>query len=85
MREVIVMSTEEFIEGEKKIRIKHQILLLTDLLYYNYVNNSNFDEDKVLNSLQDALVFSKEEKKQLLEKAKENISKMYKINIDSIK
>ena len=75
------MSENEFIEGERKIRKKYNLLLLVDLLYYYYQNSSNFDVNNVVNSLQDAIVYDKLEKEELIREAKEILKNKYNIKI----
>ena len=76
------MKDNNFIEGEIAIRKEHDLKLLKDLLYYYYKNSSNFNEEHILNALHDNVLYEDNEKKELLDKAKELIIKEYNIDFN---
>lgn len=75
------MSENEFIEGERKIRKKYNLLLLIDLLYYYYQNSTDLNVNSIVNSLQDAIVYDENEKKELVKEAKEIFRNKYNIEL----
>ena len=75
------MSENEFIAGERKIRKEHNLLLLIDLLYYYYQNSVSFDVNKVVNSLQDAIIYDEKEKEELINEAKEKLKNKYNVEL----
>ena len=75
------MSENEFIEGERKIRKKYNLLLLIDLLYYYYQNSMYLNVNSIVNSLQDAIVYDENEKKELVKEAKEIFRNKYNIEL----
>ena len=75
------MSENEFIEGERKIRKKYNLLLLIDLLYYYYQNSTDLNVNSIVNSLQDAIVYDENEKKELVKEAKEILKNKYNIEL----
>ena len=75
------MSENEFIEGERKIRKKYNLLLLIDLLYYYYQNSMDLNVNSIVNSLQDAIVYDENEKKELVKEAKEILRNKYNIEL----
>lgn len=75
------MSENEFIEGERKIRRKYNLLLLVDLLHYYYQNSSKCNVNNIVNSLQDAIVYDELEKEELVEEAKKILRNKYDIMI----
>ena len=75
------MSENEFIESERKIRRKYNLLLLVDLLRYYYQNSSKFNVNNIVNSLQDAIVYDELEKEELVEEAKKILRNKYDIKI----
>ena len=75
------MSENEFIEGERKIRKKYNLLLLIDLLYYYYQNSMDLNVNSIVNSLQDAIVYDENEKKELVKEAKEIFRNKYNIEL----
>ena len=77
------MDENEFIAGERKIRKKYDLLLLVELLNYYYQNNISFKVSNILNSLQDAIVYDKSEKEELIKEAKKILEDKYNIKIES--
>lgn len=75
------MSENEFIEGERKIRKRYNLLLLIDLLYYYYQNSTDLNVNSIVNSLQDAIVYDENEKKELVKEAKEIFRNKYNIEL----
>ena len=75
------MSENEFIEGERKIRKKYNLLLLIDLLYYYYQNSMDLNVNSIVNSLQDAIVYDENEKKEFVKEAKEILRNKYNIEL----
>lgn len=77
------MDENEFIAGERKIRKKYDLLLLVELLNYYYQNNISFKVSNIMNSLQDAIVYDKSEKEELIKEAKKILEAKYNIKIES--
>ena len=77
------MDENEFIAGERKIRKKYDLLLLVELLNYYYQNNISFKVSNIMNSLQDAIVYDKSEKEELIKEAKKILEDKYNIKIES--
>ena len=77
------MDENEFIAGERKIRKKYDLLLLVELLNYYYQYNTSFKVSNILNSLQDAIVYDKSEKEELIKEAKKILEDKYNIKIES--
>ncbi len=75
------MSNGEFIKGEIKIRKKFDIELLSELLYYNYKNDDNYNEKYILNALHDNIIYNQTEKEKLLEEAKKKVLEKYNIKL----
>lgn len=75
------MDENEFIDGERKIRKKYNLLLLVDLLNYYYKNNVNVEVNNVVNSLQDSLIYKEEEKEEMIREAKKMLLEKYNLKI----
>ena len=75
------MSENEFIDGEREIRKKYNLLLLVDLIYYYYKCNVDIEINNIVNSLQDSLIYESGEREELIKLAKKMLLEKYKISL----
>ena len=75
------MDENKFINGEREIRKKYNILLLAELLNYYANNGVNFEVNNIVNSLQDSIIYEAEEKDELVKEAKKILREKYNIEL----
>ena len=76
------MGEKEFIDGEREIRKKYDLLLLVELLNFYYKNTDIFEVKNVVNSLHDAVIYDYKEKEELIEEAKKIVKEKYGRELD---
>ena len=72
---------EELFEEERKIIKDHDIKLLSELLYFNYVNRDKINIDYIYNGMKDNIIYSVKEEKEIKEDAIKIVKDKYNVDI----
>ncbi len=76
------MTNEELFILIKKIKKKHDIALLADLIYLYYNNKLDINIEHIYNSMRDSVVYDLEEKETIISSALKELKDNYNIEIE---
>ena len=75
------MEKEEKFLNRKEIIKKHETSLLADLLFFSYMNDTNFNIDYVFNEMKDSINYTDEEEKEIVGSALNIVKERYGVDI----
>jgi len=79
---MICMSNDELFNLEKKIKMKHEMNMLVDLLLLYYENNKEININYIYNAMKDSIVYTDEEKNSIINGALQLLKDEHSINLE---
>ena len=76
------MSNDELFNLEKKIKMKHEMNMLVDLLLLYYENNKEININYIYNAMKDSIVYTDEEKNSIINGALQLLKDEHSINLE---